>query len=283
MLADCCRRFADLDAYLTEVGSIDLGAASKTRDGGACTVTARGVLLTRDGTVQHCSEEVYGEQGWQLAPWHHDTYFGGLGVDAATMRRFAAGRILDLGAGLGLFATEASVLGLEVDCADLEMVDDHPAFELATSWFRRHYADQIELLHCLSSHRGHPRYDLGEHAAPLLARLYEARADVARHYPKPSGRRFVADARSLTGVADQTYDLVLSGWLTVHLEEQDERRVLESAVRVTRSGGEVRIKAGYGADAVGTFRRGYPGGVVAGRTVSATAASRDDLLVLAVD
>jgi SAM-dependent methyltransferase len=279
----------DPRAYVNARPRLDLEAVGRRAETGEpVTVTARSLLLTRDVTVQVSDEPIYvpSEKGFRLPPFHVDTYLGGFALTAERITAWsdARGKVLDLASGLALFATEAAALGIAVDCADAELgADDHPMFAAAQRAVRRDYADQLELLACLAEHGANDRYRLDEPARTLLDRLLAARHDTAAAYPRPSGRRFREDATRLATVADDTYDAVLCGWLLVHLGEDDERRVIESAVRVTKPGGEVRVRAGTGDDLAARVRAWWPAGAIGGKRATIAAASAQDLVVLRVE
>jgi hypothetical protein len=291
MPGDPFERFAPLlddpRAYVVARAALDLDAVGRRADGGApVTVTARSLFLTRDVTVQVSAEPVYvaEERGFRAPDWHVDTYLGGLGLTAGLLARWAERRtpILDLASGLALFATEAASLGLHVDCADAEFVDGHPMFAVAAQAVARSYVDQLELLLCLSRSGRDRRWRLDAEAQGLLEHLVAAAPLTAARYPAPSGRRFRDDATALATVPDDAYGVVLCPWLLVHLGEDDERRVLEAAVRVTRPGGEVRVRAGTGGSLARRFEGWFPGGEARGKRVDVEGASQDDRLVLRV-
>jgi hypothetical protein len=277
----------DPRAYVARQAPLDLERVGRRADGDApVTVTARSLFLTRDVTVQVSPEPIYvtAEQGFRPPDWHVDTYFGGLGLEAAALAGWAEEPtpILDLASGLSLFATEAAALGLRVDCADAEFVDGHPMFAIAREAVARSYADQLHFLLYLSRHGAGPRWHLDAPAEALLERLADAAPRTAARYPEPSGRRFRDDATALATVPDDRYGVVLCPWLLVHLDEADERRVIEAAVRVTRAGGEVRVRAGTGGSLERRFRGWFPSGEASGKQVEVDGASHDDLLVLRV-
>jgi hypothetical protein len=288
---DPCERFApfldDPRAYVAAQTALDLEEVGRRAGTGEpVTVTARSLFLTRDVTVQVSPEPVYvaAARGFRPPDWHVDTYFGGLGLSAALLARWAEERaeILDLASGLSLFATEASTLGLRVDCADAEFVDGHPMFAVAKRAVLRSYVDQLQLLLCLSRRGPSPRWRLDAQAEATLEQLAAAGEATAASYPAPSGRRFRDDATRLATVPDDTYDVVLCPWLLVHLAEEDEVRVIEASVRVTRSGGEVRLRAGTGGSLVRRFHGWFPEGKAGTKSLDVDGASQDDLLVLRV-
>ncbi len=288
---DLCERFApylhDPGAYVAARSALDLEAVGRRADSDEpVTVTARSLFLTRDVTVQVSREPVYvaSEGRFREPDWHVDTYLGGLGLTAELLGRWAdEGRVvLDVASGLGLFATEAASLGVRVDCADAEFTDDHPMFAVAQRAVARGYVDQMELLWCLARHGSSPRHHIEGRELELLDRVFAARHVTASTYPAPSGRRFREDATRLGTVGDDTYDVVLSAWLLVHLSEEDERRTVEAAARVTRTGGEIRLRAGTGGAWPGDFRGWFPEGRVAGKQVAVDEGSEDDLLILRV-
>jgi hypothetical protein len=117
----------DPRSYVAARARLDLeGVGRRAGTGEPVTVTARSLLLTRDVTVQVSSEPIYvaAERRHRAPDWHVDTYLGGFALDAERLDRWAreGARVLDLASGLALFATEASALGLVVDCADAELV-----------------------------------------------------------------------------------------------------------------------------------------------------------------
>jgi SAM-dependent methyltransferase len=116
----------------------------------------------------------------------------------------------------------------------------------------------------------------------LLDRLAAASAETVAAYPAPSGRRFRDDATRLAAIADDTYDVVLCGWLLVHLDAADERRVFEAVARVLRPGGEARLRAGTGEDLAARVRDLFPTGIAAGKRLSVDPASEADLVILRV-
>lgn len=296
---DPCARLApyldDPAAYVAARKALDLEEVGRRAGSDEpVTVTARSLFLTRDVTVQVSREPVYvaSESRFREPDWHVDTFLGGLGLSAEMVRRWAEEglTVLDVASGLGLFATEAAALGIRVDCVDAEFTDDHPMFAVARRSVPRSYVDQMELLWCLARRAaaapvgGGPRsrYRMEGPELELLERLLAARHETAARYPAPSGRRFREDATRLGSLADDTYDVVVSGWLLVHLSEEDERRTVESAARVTRGGGEIRLRAGTGGNLARRFRGWFPGGEVAGKRVAVAEGSQEDLLVLRV-
>jgi 2-polyprenyl-3-methyl-5-hydroxy-6-metoxy-1,4-benzoquinol methylase len=282
----CCQRFApyhaDPAAFFEARDAIDLDRLSLSPDGERrVTVTARGLFLTRAIAVQHDREAIYDVVHRVHAPprWDHDTYLGGLALTAAQVEQYRRGRVLDVASGLALFATEMSALGAEVDCVDLELDDAHPSFAAAKEHVRARYATQLSFLACLAAHGPGERYRLDAATARLLDELSAAAALVVERYPAISGRRLRLDARDLAALDADRYDAVLSGWLMVHLEPDDERRVLESMARVVRPGGRLHVRAGYGADLAPRLRAWFPGLAIAGKRFELEATS-EDLAVL---
>jgi SAM-dependent methyltransferase len=260
----------------------DVGRRAGT--GEPVTVTARSLFLTRDVTVQAGTEAIYVDGAHQLPEWHADTYLGGLGLSPDLLARWidAKAAVLDLASGLALFGVEAAALGLSVDCADAEFGPGHESFALAKPAIARSYGVELERLRSLARRGEDPRYHMSEETLNLLDRLIEHHAATVARYPEPSGRRFVDDARSLATVADDGYDAVLCGWLLVHLTEEDERRVVRAAVRVTRPGGEVRLRAGTGGSLAKRYEAWFPGGAMESKRAVVGAGSREDLLILHV-
>jgi SAM-dependent methyltransferase len=164
--------------------------------------------------------------------------------------------VLDVASGLGLMGTELSALDVQVDCVDLEMGDGHPSFAKAAEHVRAHYANQLRRLRELAD-TGDPRYAIGDDLRRLLDRLIDRADEIAKTYPAVSGNRRVGDATTLAGFELASYDATTSGWLMVHLEPDDERRVIESMLRVTKPGGYVHVRAGYGGDAGDRARRWF--------------------------
>lgn len=284
-MTDCCLEFAryheDPASYFETEKGIDFDLLSQSPDGERrVTVTARGLMLTRELSVQHDRDTHYDfELGRHALPrWSHDTYFGGLGLSAEAIHEYRRGRVLDVGAGLAVFGTELSVLGATVDCLDLELDDAHPSFALTRQYLAARYARQLEFLRCLARHGGGERYALDDSALQLLDTLIGYSAEIVARYPAVSGRRLRGDARGLGGEADE-YDAVLSGWLMVHLEPDDERRVVTSMARVTRPGGRMHIRAGYGGDLAARLRSWFPDATIAGKRFELESAT-EDLAVL---
>jgi len=256
------------------------------------TGTVRSLFLTRDLRVQSSRETRYdaGTGGFHVPRWDADTYLGGLGIGADELASWAASgsKVLDLGAGLALFATEAIALDIEVDCADLEYDEGHPTFAVAKDAVATRYPEQMTFLRCLSKHSRQERYLMDESTLDLLDLLYGSRHHVAADYPKPSGRRFRGDATTLEQVADGSYAAVLCPWLLAHLEGDAEKRVVETCVRVTRGGGQVRLRAGLGENLAEQFRSWYGLGpeqsqcTLLGKRVAISRSSVNDLLVLHV-
>jgi SAM-dependent methyltransferase len=238
------------------------------------TVTARGLLLTRDLCVQQGEEEVYDAVvgGFRLPLWSHDTCLGGLGLDASTIAASKGARVLDVASGLAIFGTELSVLGAAVDCVDLEIDDAHPSFELVRTEVRSRYPEQLALLSRLAQDATSERYAMNADELALLDRLVADAASITDTYPALSGKRIQDDARTLDKLDDNTYDLVTCGWLMVHLEPDDERRTLESLLRVAKPGGRVHIRAGYGGQLADRIHAWKPDASIA--------LAHDDLVVL---
>ncbi len=274
----CCERFCayhrEPEAFFRGTRGLDQDRLSRGDDGERrVTVTARGLFLTRDLLVQHDTEPSYdAERGGHHVPrWDHDTYLGGLALpaDAALL---ASERILDVASGLALAPTELSVLGATVDCVDLEVDDAHRGFSLTRPRVVDRHAEQLELLRCLARHAEHPRYTMSEPLLHLLDTLLARSSAIASAYPRVSGARRRGDATTLDDIADGTYDRVMCGWLLVHLEPDDERRAVASLLRVTRLGGHVHVRAGYGGELRDRVRRELEG--------ARALLARDDLLVL---
>lgn len=253
---------------------MDLDALSHSIDGERrITTTARGLMLVRDLHVQTSRETVYDpERGHVLPRWDDDTTFGGLGLTAADVQAWRRGRVLDVASGLGAAATELSLLGAEVDCVDLELGDGHPSFEEAAVHVRARYAEQMQKLQGLVA-TGDDRYAMDHATRALLDELVGLADAIAARYPGVTGRRHLADARGLSELADDHYDAVLCGWLMCHLEPEDERQVVAAMLRVTRPGGVVHVKAGYGGDAAERMVTWFGSGVTIER-------ARGDLVVL---
>ena len=291
---NCCRKFAAFHGRPHEFQSqregLDLDDVGRGRgDRGRVTVTARSLFLTRDMSVQAPRElEHPTELSRAAVAWHVDTYVGGLGLTSSFLERLQQnrGRMLDLAAGLSVFATEAAVLGVEVDCADLHVDDASDMLAITKEVISASYVEQMEFLGCLSRHSANPSYRMDEDAARLFDRVHEAREAIARAYPEPSGRRFKDDARSLDAVEDRAYSAVVCPWLLVHLDDDDAMKVIRAAVRMTRPDGEVRIKAGMGGSMAKLFKKWFgfasDRGAVVGREVRVDSESQADLLVLRV-
>jgi SAM-dependent methyltransferase len=259
--------------------AMDLDELSRSPDGQRrVTVTARALLLTRDVAVQESREEIYHpERGHSLPYWDHDTTFGGLGLTTARIDSWKGRRVLDLASGLGLAATELSTLGALVDCVDLELGDDHPSFAKAAEHVKAHYAPALARLRTLSD-GDDPRYQLPQDVAGLLARLMHHAKEITAQYPAVSGSRRLGNAVELADVDDASYDATLCGWLMVHLDPDDEQRALRSMLRVTKPGGHIHVRAGYGADAGDRIAHWFASELKSGSV--ALLLAHDDLIVL---
>jgi hypothetical protein len=66
------------------------------------------------------------------------------------------------------------------------------------------------------------------------------------------------------------------------LSDEDEQRVLRTAVRVTRPGGDVRVRSGTGGSLASRFATWFPDGAFGKKRVRVDESSIDDLLVLRV-
>lgn len=261
----------------------------KRRDGTPITVTARGLFLTRDLRVQSSDETTYdATRGVHDVPrWDHDTYVGGLAVDADDVDTWVqrGARVLDLASGLSVVPTELAALGVRVDAVDGEFDDHHPAFDAAALEVRQIYVQ--EMRHLASLWRD-TRYAMAPQQERLFSRCLTAAAFVASNYPRGPARRLLGDARDLAGIEDVAYDVVLSGWLMVHLDDASQARALASMIRVAAPGGELRIKAGHGGDARRDVARAFDVDasgrfVVGGRRGRIDPRSARDLLVLRID
>lgn len=235
---------------------LDLDALSRSPDGvRRVTVTARGLFLERHLRLQASEEEHFDpERGWELPRWSHDTAWGGLALDGATVRGWKGGRVLDVGSGLSVVATELTALGISVDTIDLEVDADHPSWPAVTQVVRARYASEMDRLRSLAGTG--PRYALPDDALAILDALRAA--DVASHFPGLDGVRRRDDATTLAGVDDDAYDATLCGWLFVHLEPEAERAAIASMLRVTRPGGTVHLCAGYAATAAERVAGWFP-------------------------
>lgn len=263
-------------------------AETRRRDGSLVTVTARGLFLDRDLRVQRSADDVYDPvlERHAVPRWDHDTFVGGLALDAQLVDAWRSRhtRVLDLAAGLAVVATELAALGVEVDAADGEFDDDHPAFADATALVRQRYVSEME---DLDRRRMEPRWTMDERHGRLFDACFAQREAIARAFPAGPGRRWRADARDLAPLPDASYDVVLTGWLMVHLDEAAQASALGSMLRVTRPGGEIRVKAGHGGDArrelASAFTLDDEGAFTAhGREARIDPRSRRDLLVLSV-
>lgn len=260
----------------------------RRQDGSEVTVTARGLFLDRHLRAQQSTEPGYdpdvGEHG--LPRWDHDTCVGGLALDAELVDGWRArgARVLDLAAGLAVVATELAALGVDVDAADGEFDEGHPAFVGAAELVRARYVAEMEVL---DRRRDEPRWRMDARHARLFDACFARREDIARAFPRGPARRVRADARDLATIEDASYDVVLSGWLLVHLEDAAQASALASMVRVTRPLGEIRVKSGHGGSSRRELARWFAGGegdvfVAHGRRARIDARSSRDLLVLAV-
>lgn len=289
MTPSCCERFrpywSDPSGFCSNQPRTDLDQASVSTDGvRRVTVTMRGLFLTRDLCVQHDSEDSYDPETRQHRPrpWHHDTCIGGLGLDMATIATWRAGaRVLDVAAGLSVLGCELAALGVTVDAVDRELVPPHPSFELARANLSS-YETQLHFLRCLAKHAGSARHALTEGELELLEDLLERAATLADRYPSVSGERRADDATTLATCPTDAYDAALCGWLMVHLEPDEERRAIENLVRVTKTGGRVFIRAGYGGKAAKRLLEWFPALTIAEKAVAIEPKPGDDLLVLSV-
>jgi len=282
------RAHASITPSSDEPGELDLERLGVAMDGQKLTTTARSLFLTRSLEAQTSTEEQFDpERGcFALPKWYVDTYFGGFALNAELLASWKqrASRVLDLAAGLSAFATEACLLGIEVDCADRELIDGHPSFAEVARYLQATYAGQMRKL-LLLSQRDKERYGMRDAAVRLLQQLLDGADRTTAAYPEPSGTRFQADATQLSEVADDSYDVVLSGWLLVHLDEQQEQEAIRSAVRVTKPGGQVRIRGGYGGSIVDNFRKWFGAEALSlgAKRACLNSASYADLLILDVN
>lgn len=277
-MSTCCARFGafhdDVAPFFVDAPSLDQDVQSRSRDGERrVTVTARGLFLTRDLAVQHAAEEVFdATDGHHLPTWRHDTALGGLGLAPTVLQQLTGRRVLDVASGLAIVGTELSALGATVDAVDLEIDDTHPSFGIVSQHAERTYRVQLELLQCLARHSSNPRYAMNDDELTLLDRLVALAPTIVDSYPTLSGTRIQDDATELGSVVDR-YDLVLCGWLMVHLEPHQEQRAISRMLALTKPGGRVHIRAGYGGDLRERVVSSHP-------NVSIIDA-RDDLVVLA--
>ena len=229
---------------------MDTDDLSRSADGvRRVTVTARALLLTRDLSVQESESEIHHpERGFEVVPWHFDTAYGGLGLTCERIEAWRGGRVLDVASGLSIVGTELSELGIGVDCIDIELHDEHASFAKVADLVKTRYPAGLRHLRELSE-SGAARYALTAAERALLDTLIERADATVGRYPQVSGKRALGDATKLSALADATYDGVMCGWLMVHLEPEDERRAIESMIRVTKPGGAVHLCTGYGGDA----------------------------------
>jgi hypothetical protein len=210
-------------------------------------------MLNRELRVQEGKEEVFVGGRHALPRWDYDTAYGGLGLSVSRIEGLVQRRVLDAASGLSILATELSILGVVADCVDIEIDDAHPSLQAAAAHVRERYSAELTRL-CELVDSGAERYVMSVDERRLLARLVGHAPTVASRYPAVSGKRIRDDVTALSSIEDATYDAALCGWLMVHLEEADERRAIESLVRVTKPGGHVHVRAGYGGDAAERIR-----------------------------
>ncbi|MFO0548637.1 MAG: class I SAM-dependent methyltransferase [Polyangiaceae bacterium] len=256
------------------------------------TVTMRGLFLDRHLEVQHSAEPVRDSltRSWGLPRWDFDT-IASLGVLARAPLFDRGARWLDVATGLSIFPTELSALGAHVDTVDRVFGEEHPAYAQAAAHARGRYARELERLSCwstcaLPNAEVDPRYHLSDDERGILARVSACAGAVADSYPRVSGRRHLDDARTLSALDSKAYDVVTSGWLLCHLDEDDERAVWQALVRVTRPGGFIHVRAGYGGVAVKRLSKWFADDAGALRIsdsdVTVDPSSHDDLVVLRV-
>ncbi len=242
--------------------SLDLERLGVAMDGQKLTTTARSLFLTRSLEAQTSTEEQFDPErgGFALPRWYLDTYFGGFRLAAELLASWKRERcrVLDLAAGLSAFATEARLLGIEVDCADSELIDGHPSFAEVAQHLKATYAEQMRKL-LLLSQSDDERYNMKGAEKRLLRQLLDGAERTTEAYPEPSGKRFQTDATQLAEVEDDCYEVVICGWLLVHLDEQQEQNTIRAAVRVTKPNGQIRIRGGYGGSIVDNFHKWFAG------------------------
>jgi SAM-dependent methyltransferase len=252
--AECCERFGPFhhDPSAWRGASLDL-TGTRGRGGHPITVTARALFLGRDLRAQRDVETIWSpkQKAHALPPWDHDTAVGGLGLDANCVDRWrrTGARVLDVGSGLSIVPTELACLGVHVETLDAEFDAEHRAFDLVGRAVREAYVDEMAFLRCCSQHARHPRYVMNDATRALFDACWHAREEIAGRFPAGPARRVLGDACDLAPMTTSSFDVVLSGWLMVHLDETSRAAALVAMTRVTRVGGEIRIKAGHGGDA----------------------------------
>ncbi|MBW2455290.1 MAG: hypothetical protein JRI68_12300 [Deltaproteobacteria bacterium] len=110
------------------------------------------------------------------------------------------------------------------------LVGWHPSLPEAADLVGARYRPELTRLRDLID--SSPRYGMTVGQRGLLDRLLARADDIAATYPQVSGERHRGEATTLAGFDDDRYDATLCGWLMVHLEPEDERRVMvEHAAR----------------------------------------------------
>ena len=167
-----------------------------------------------------------------------DNYTSCLGIGEDELEKWSGRKILDIGCGQSLFASEAYVFGIEVIGADL-MVGEFQKRPLLCQ-----YAKNMLFLAVLQAIQvGTDPGVLQCAEVPVLQRLWFGFPKIFRHYSSWTPQRADVCALSTTFAVD-TFDVCLSSYLFCYLSKPDKIEALRNIALVTKVGGEIRICAG---------------------------------------
>jgi len=188
-------------------------------------ITARSLFLNRYLKVSFSGEMVGGNH---ILNWFTDTYIGTLGLTAATLGSWAGRRVLDVGSGINFFGTEASVLGIRVDRADLNLAQhENELYAENMAIFEEHHAPKIP-----------------KEYGSLFGEVFGKVKKICTEYPGDVAKTPTIDATNMFAIQSNTYDASVSVWMLAYLSGDQQKHVIREMIRVTRVGGEVRIYSG---------------------------------------
>ncbi len=175
-----------------------------------------------------------------------DSYMTTLEISRRMLTSMSRKRILDVGCGLSIFASEAAVIfNIDIDRIDLGASLFSPQHRYVVV---KNYIEGMAALIFLKKKFPQRLYGcLGTEEAYEMISLIEGNLnEIVTHYMLSSVTRPVicASSANLSTILDNTYDGVLSTWLLMYLEKKDQIATLREMVRVTKIDGEIRILPG---------------------------------------
>ncbi|MBK5938571.1 hypothetical protein CCR96_04715 [Halochromatium roseum] len=223
-------------------------------------LTARSLLLNQRVSITRLENVLYATQ-----PWNYGSLSDALALTPADLQAMDGKRVLDVGGGASILGDElVTVFGAErVDVVDLNQ--DEYNRRMSAAWAQDASLtnrNAVGVIYQQNMERlGYILRDVvnDDGWIDVHRRLEERAAATAESYfTSPKIVRRTGDATDLpSDLGTSVYDLVVSSWVLMYLDEEQRKNAIEEAIRVARPGAQIRLRGGV-ETADGGVATGWP-------------------------